>query len=499
MKYICNLHKSIESHYNNNAFYIDNTFYTYEDLTLEISKIRLVISNSVNDNIKQIGLITHDDLQTYAAIIAFWLEGKTYIPINPDHPLDRNLEILNSLETSFIFDSIGNANFPNFKTISTLKTKKVAVNLVPKTVSSSDIAYILFTSGSTGKPKGVPISYSNLNAFIEAINHDNEFKLFASDKCLQMFELTFDFSVVSYIFPLLTGACVYTVPRNSIKYFYIYKLIKTHKLTVLSLVPSIIHYLKPYFDEIYASEVRYCSFGGGALYNDIIEDWNKCIPNATSFNYYGPTENTIYSSYYKLNKHANSNITHNGVISIGKPLNNITYIIIDKDKNEVDIGNSGELALSSKQLTPGYWKNKTKNQDSFFTKLIDSKPIRFYKTGDLCYIDSSNNYMYLGRIDFQVKIRGFRIELPEVEYHAKSHCHKKLNMVAIDIINTLGNAELALAIESEPFNPVEIINNMKAKMPEYMVPMHVQFIKEFPYNTNGKIDRKKIRSYFNIK
>ncbi len=498
MNYINNIAKSIEKHSNKNAFCINNTFFTYADFAYEISKIRNVVSESVSDSEKLIGLIINDDIKTYAAIIAFWLEGKAYVPINPEHPNDRNIEILNSLGSKYIYDSFEKATFLGFTILISPTTKKTPINLIPKRVSDKDLAYILFTSGSTGKPKGVPIKFNNVNEFIEAINFDGEFKLNSSDKCLQMFELTFDFSVVSYIFPLLEGACIYTVPRHSIKYLYIYKLIRTHHLTVLSLVPSIIHYLKPYFNEINTPEVRYCSFGGGALYNDIIEDWIKCIPNSKTFNYYGPTENTIYSSYYKLNEKSELNTTYNGVITIGKPLNNITYIIINKNNQEVSDGETGELALASGQLTPGYWKNKKRNSDSFFNKTINSQNLRFYKTGDLCFKDSFGNYMYLGRIDFQVKIRGFRIELSEVEYHAKVNCDEKVNMIAIDIYNDLGNAELALAIESEAFDTNEITNYMKTKMPDYMVPAHIKFLKEFPYNNNGKIDREKLRTNFNI-
>lgn len=496
MEFIHILQQTIEKYPENNAFYIDGRFYTYRDLAISISGIRSAINNTVKESDKIIGLITNNDLETYAAIIAFWLEGKAYLPINPDHPVKRNNEILYSTKSTYVFDSQEKAKFSRCKLIKYTELTHTPIHLFPKPINSDDLAYILFTSGSTGAPKGVPISLKNLNSFVEAINFDNEFKLVPSDKCLQMFELTFDFSVVSFIFPLLAGACIYTVPRNSIKYFHVYKLIKNHKLTVISLVPSIIHYLRPYFNEINAPEVRYCSFGGGALYNNIIKEWSKCIPNCKTFNYYGPTENTIYSSYYKLNKDSNLNKVHNDVITIGKPLNNISYLIIDDNNNEVPIGTTGELAMASLQLTPGYWNNDDKNKTAFFIKNINGNPIRYYKSGDLCFKNTDGNYMYLGRIDFQVKIRGYRIELSEIEFHAKSK--SKVNMVAIDINNKLGNAELGLAIESEPFDTELIFEHMKAKMPSYMIPMHVKFIKEFPHNINGKIDRKKLRTYFDI-
>lgn len=501
MKYINHLKEAIEKHHNNNAFCIQDTFFTYHELATEVSIIRLGISATVKDSDKIIGLILNDDLKTYAAIIALWLEGKAYLPINPEHPDKRNKTILSATGASFIFDSTNSVTLEGFITLPNENSKATIINLSPKQTSSEDLAYILFTSGSTGEPKGVPITHGNLNAYINAINYDGEFKLEETDRCLQMFELTFDFSVVSYIFPLLAGSCIYTVPRNSIKYFYIFKLMQNYKLTVLSLVPSIIHYLKPYFSEINATEVRYCSFGGGALYNDIIEEWYKCIPNGIMFNYYGPTENTIYSSAYKIEKDCSKNITHNGIISIGKPLNDVNYFIVDKNFNEVPDGTTGELVLASPQLTPGYWKNPKKNKEAFFFKTFnhhDKNKLRFYRTGDLCFKQETGHYMYLGRIDFQVKIRGFRIELSEVEFHAKAKAKEKVNMVAIDVLNHLGNAELALAIESEAFNTEAIENNMKAYLPDYMIPDHIKFIKEFPYNTNGKIDRNQLRNHFNI-
>lgn len=498
MEFIKAIHESLSKHANNNALCINNIFYSYKDFNIEVSKIRIAIQNTIKDSEKLIGLVANDDMQTYAAIIAFWIEGKAYLPINPEHPKSRNQTIINSTEVKYIYDSTKKINFNNVNQISDQQISETKFNLSLKPVKKNDLAYIIFTSGSTGTPKGVPITYNNLNEYINAINYSNEFKLEKEDKCLQMFELTFDFSVVSYIFPLLAGACIYTVPRNSIKYFYIYKLIQKHSLTVLSLVPSIIHYLRPYFSEINAPQVRYCSFGGGALYNNIIDDWHKCLPNSKIFNYYGPTENTIYSSYYTINKDCTLNKTYNDIISIGKPLNNTTYIIIDGTNNEVNEGETGELALSSGQLTPGYWRNKEKNRESFFLKKVNNKTLRFYKTGDLCFKDKTGNYMYIGRIDFQVKIRGFRIELSEVEFHAKAKSTKKVNMVALDVYNKLGNAELGLAIESEPFETKGIFEYMKSKMPSYMIPMHVKFIKEFPHSINGKINRKELKKHFNI-
>ncbi|ALJ04039.1 AMP-dependent synthetase [Pseudalgibacter alginicilyticus] len=501
MEFIKALQKSLIKHAEREAFCINNVFYTYSDFNLEISKIRVAIQNNTKKTDTLIGLVTNDDIYTYASIVALWLEGKAYVPVNPEVPLDRNTHILQSINTHFIIDSskISNYNNLNLTVINPTEGEiPCKINLCPvANIHSEDLAYILFTSGSTGVPKGVSITFKNVNGFVNAINEDPGFELMPTDKCLQMFELTFDMSVVSYLMPLLSGASIYTIPSKAIKYFQVYKLLKEYKLTVLTLVASIIHYLRPYFKEINETQVRYCSFAGGALHDDIASEWSDCIPNSKIYNYYGPTETTIYSGFYLYEKQNNTK-AHNGIISIGKPMGDLKYMVVNENNEEVPLKTTGELCISGSQVTPGYWNNPELNNTVFFSVDDNGTPLIYYKTGDLCFKDHEGDYLYVGRADFQVKIRGYRVELSEIEFHAKVKAPIKVNMVAIDIENNLGNAELGLAIESTPFNTDEIFEYMKTKLPNYMIPMHVEFIKEFPHSINGKIDRKALRTHFKI-
>ncbi len=496
MNLIEKLYNSLYTNTTSKAFYINEVFYTYKQLQQVVENIRYNIQQQINDSVKLIGLVTNNDLETYAAILALWFEGKGYVPLNSNNPIERNKHILELTDVIHIIDSSEHSNYSEYQVIKSKYLESITFTLKLPHVNLKDLAYVLFTSGSTGTPKGVPISFYNLNSFVTAIDKDSNFRIVNTDRCLQMFELTFDMSVVSYLLPLLEGACIYTIPQKAIKYFYVFKLIKEQKLTVLTLVASIIHYLKPYFEEINAPDVRFCSFAGGSLYTDIASQWSSCIPNCKIFNYYGPTETTIYSGYYPYNKHTHTK-SHNGIISIGTPMGDLNYIIVDHRNNELPIGKTGELCISGGQVTSGYWKNETRNKTSFFIKMVDNRNQRFYKTGDLCYKDKDGNFMYIGRSDFQVKIRGFRVELAEIEHHAKT-ISKKVNIIALDVINKLGNAELALAIEGKPFDDTDMISYMKTKMPDYMIPTHIKYIEELPHNMNGKVDRKTLKTYFKL-
>jgi len=499
MDFILKTAESIKNHNANNVLCINNVFYTYNQFALEISKIREALKNQVEDSEKLIGLVTNDDLQTYASIVALWLEGKAYIPVNPATPIERNIKIFTSTETNYILDSSEETLYKNkYSVINPRLLEDTDINLKLGKINPDDLAYILFTSGTTGEPKGVPITFNNVNGLVNAIEAEKSFNLLDTDKCLQMFELTFDFSVVAYLFPLLSGACIYTIPKNVIKYFYIFKLMKEEGLTVLTMVPSIINYLRPYFPEINVESVRYCSFGGGALHSDIAAEWSNCLPNCKIFNYYGPTEFTVYSGFYPYNKDTDTK-SHNGIIAIGTPQEGTKYLLVDESNNEVQIGEKGELCLAGEQITPGYWKNPEKNKQSFFYKKENGIEERYYKTGDLCIKDNEGDYLYVARADFQVKIRGYRVELAEIEFHAKAKSDKKVTMIALDLLNGLGNSELGLAIEGEPFDTNDIINHMKSVMPDYMVPAHIEFIKDFPHNINGKVDRKILKKSFKLK
>ena len=109
-------------------------------------------------------------------------------------------------------------------------------------------AYIIFTSGSTGEPKGVPISRRNLNAFYTAY-HRLDWQLDENDQMLQMFELTFDVSIVSFLYPLTLGACIYTVSPEGVKYINVIETLEKYDLTFAAVAPSLLQLLRPYFPD----------------------------------------------------------------------------------------------------------------------------------------------------------------------------------------------------------------------------------------------------------
>lgn len=470
-----------------NAFFINKRYFTYEELAQCISKIRKSLRNIPDTHI---GLVANDDVETYASIFALWLEGKCYVPLHPHQPLERCLNIISQVEMHTILDSGKESRYTGQHVIMTSQLIFDGYDYqIDRHFDDSTDAYLLFTSGSTGKPKGVPLTRGCLSAFVDSF-FDLGYHLNEHDRCLQMFDLTFDLSVQSYLIPMLVGACAYTVPSDSVKYMAVFELIDEQHITFALMVPSIIHYMRPYMDEITAGDMRYSIFCGEALYQDDVEAWSHSVPNARIDNLYGPTECTIYCTAYHYSR-TEANKEVNGALCIGKAMKHTGCMIADEQGREVPAMTRGELCLSGEQLTCGYWKNPEKNAEAFFMK----DGIRYYRTGDSCTMDADGDILYYGRIDFQVKIQGYRIELGEIEECARQFLGGKYNAIAVVAKDATGNDSIALCIEGEKDSPSPLIDHLKSKLPDYMIPASVCYLPNLPQNANGKIDRKQISEY----
>lgn len=477
----------------NQAFHINEKNYSYSLFFNVVEQVYNVVAPISED---LICLYVADDIRTYASIIALWLCGKTYIPLNPSQPKGRHVEVVKSVKSKYILSSDDNYEMDDKVIIKTSSfqlegyQRKNSIKLVE--VNDTTLAYIIFTSGSTGKPKGVPITRGNVAAFLDSMNHIG-LDITPADRCLQPFDLTFDFSVSSFLIPLVKGASIYTIPDKVVKFTYIVELLEEYHLTVLQMVPSMVRNLLPYMDEVDLSSVRYNILCGEALTCKVIRGWHEGNQKMVSYNMYGPTEDTVFCTYYKITEDNITNLlANNDVVSIGKTYANSGLLLLDNNDQIIAESNvEGELCLSGAQLTIGYWENEIDN----CTKFFEVNGTRYYRTGDLCYYGKDNNLMFVGRKDFQVKINGFRVELDEIE-----NCYSIISggkfSVVLPFANAQGNTELAIVIEGQEYDYSRHKATLLRELPVYEVPNKWLFIQKIPLNQNGKVDRKAIKQTF---
>src|SRR6056300_1278595 len=229
MEFLSEIHSNIYNHSNSVWCKIEHTEYTYGDLKSFIELYTPAISQTSGP----IGLVIQDNFETYASIIACWLCGRSYVPIQPNYPDSRIKDIIELSEIQYYLDSSFTAL--QIETLECIKPWANEKTVEAPSVNEHDLAYILFTSGTTGKPKGVPISFGNLQAFISGFFHLG-YDLNTQDKFLQMFELTFDLSVMSFCIPTILGASFYPPSKKLIKPLALYDTLESEAISFALMV-----------------------------------------------------------------------------------------------------------------------------------------------------------------------------------------------------------------------------------------------------------------------
>ncbi len=439
-----------EKHPNKLAIVYDNESVTYKSLLN--SAINLMKKFPTSASKVALVLLDHGhDLSI--AFVATQLAGWTYCPVHPDDPQERIKDISTNTKASCIItDNDRRFSYLDLPIITTAKESCEDEHIQ---LTDAEISYMISTSGTTGKPKTIAI-FSHSLAHVCRVMIDEKYYE-PDDKILQMSRCTFDVHIIEIAGAFSAGATLVCFDRK--KFFdarYIIDTVAKHQVTCIPIVPSVAETILAACESQNLPEqlisVQKWHFAGEALHANTIEK----IRNLGSFtfrNFYGPAETTIYSSCFTIKEQTT------GSIPIGKPLPGYTFSISE-----------GELVIGGKGVMRGYVNNGKLEGD--------------YYTGDLVLVDSNGDYKYVGRNDTQVKIRGQRLELSAVEdaiYHNKSL--EKVVVVKQD------EELVAFCIPKRDVSRSELTATCADFLPQFMIPTRWIFVKEFPLNSNGKVDR----------
>ncbi|MEM7712852.1 MAG: amino acid adenylation domain-containing protein [Cyanobacteria bacterium P01_A01_bin.68] len=383
--------------------------------------------------------------------------------------------------------------------------KQSSENL-PVQTNPENLAYIIYTSGSTGKPKGVQIMHKSLVNCLESMQQKPG--LLESDVFLSVTTLSFDIAALELYLPLITGARLVIVSREiSADSIELIQSIEEKQATIMQATPATWRLLLAAGWKGNQQLKILC--GGEAL--DINVAAYLLKGSKELWNLYGPTEATIWSSVAQCRDSHNVSTS----VSIGKPINNTQFYVLDDYLKPVPIGVPGELYIGGAGLAKGYLNKPELTAEKFIDNplngktsplsplLISARGIRqhgvrltdldeihkLYKTGDLVRYLPDGNLEYLGRIDYQVKLRGFRIELGEVEVTLMQHPEVKQAVVTL-LKNQDDEKLIAYLISSSEVSQTDLRQFLQNKLPAYMIPSNYIILEEFPLTPNRKIDRK---------
>jgi amino acid adenylation domain-containing protein len=430
-------------------------------------------------------------ISAYAGILAARLSGHAYVPLNVNHPCERNATILrNSAAGRVVCGELAAEKLRDILQVASTGSDSPSIidcgdkknTYAPATTSAgkqwtsgreqslTDLAYILFTSGSTGQPKGVPIRNRELEAYLRVAGPLVDVQ--PDDRFSQTFDLTFDLSVHDLFVCWENGATLVVPSEKELRMPSAY--IKERAITCWFSVPSLAYQVRLQEDLVAGAfpRLRHSLFCGEALPTLVAMEWAQAAPNSIVENWYGPTEATIACSRYVITDEPIADDT----VPIGKAFPGMELLIRD-----------GELLLVGEQVASGYLNDPEKTAASFIT-LPDGRAA--YRSGDRAALGDDGNVRFLGRVDNQVKVRGYRIELGEIEAALRA-ASSGLNAVALA---WPGGTEIATsviaALETDAADTAAIRKQLAKKLPDYMLPSMIFCVAEFPKNASGKMDRK---------
>ena len=342
---------SVNKHRHNRALWVNDRYYSYDELNFYSDKYIEVLSRYQNQNVC---ILLEKNIFCYGAILALFKDGRTYVPLNIKYSDYRNTQIVNHSKAQVLITEkrfaskvariISPENRSSTEVIfsedcfksshndySSSRDKHVETPQVDifKNHKKDYICYLLFTSGTTGEPKGVPISSNNLVSYLENISL--QYVINQSDRLTQHFDLTFDLSVHDIFVSWINGSCLYVCPnRGTINPTFF---VRKHKITIWFSVPSLGVYMqkmKQLKGNVFPS-LRQTFFCGEALPVSLVKQWLLAAPNSKIYNLYGPTESTIAILNYKWEDDTSENECVNGIVPIGKPFRGQSAKIIEGD------------------------------------------------------------------------------------------------------------------------------------------------------------------------
>ncbi|WP_428231991.1 amino acid adenylation domain-containing protein [Flavobacterium sp.] len=447
------------------ALICDNKSFTYKELDeLSNSLSHYLLSNYNLETEDLVGVKLDRSEWLLISLLAVLKAGCAYVPIDPNYPAQRIAYIEEDSKCKVTIDE---AFLSAFKA-----SDRIATSLPEVSFNADNLAYIIYTSGSTGKPKGVMITHKNASFMLHWSQRefsDTDFDLLyaGTSHC-------FDLSVYELFYPLSIGKQIRLLPNG----LSIGDYLDQDKKVLINTVPSVIHNLID----------KGISFANAVGINLAGEAFPVSIANhfkdsgIALRNLYGPSEDTTYSSYYRVEG------SYESSVPIGKAIDNTQFYILSDALALQPVGIIGEICISGDGLSRGYLYQPELTAEKFIENPF-SESGKLYKTGDLGKWLPDGTIACLGRKDSQVKIRGYRIELGEIEQVLESQEGIEQCVVVTAMVQG-EQVIVSYLVSTGAVDRNQLRLSLGRELPEYMLPGYYVSLEALPLTPNGKIDKK---------
>jgi len=363
------------------------------------------------------------------------------------------------------------------------------VSRLPCPATSADLAYAIHTSGSTGEPRLVAIEHHSV---VNLITHATTSLLKAADLSLVPFTASLGFdSFVHQLFTtlwhggsLLHGRDIFSLVASPLG----------SQITSIGGTPSIIHDLLQRMP--LPPAVRVVQLGGEMIPAALIAMLRRSASLRQAYNYYGPTETTIYATVMPLLGPAGTDgdCVNVGAV-IGHPVPNVAVSIRDEQGHMVPDGEAGEIWIAGAGVARGYLPADLSDNTAFRRFKDRAGPdVRAYCTGDRGRRLANGALEFLGRIDEQWKVLGKRVEAGEIESRLTALPEIRSAAVVLRAGADSRPRIVAHVVADHDVTLASIRESLRQWLPTAMLPTQLVVHNRLPLAATGKIDRAILRA-----
>lgn len=414
-------------------------------------------------------------------MLAVLKAGGAYVPLDPAYPAERLDYMLKDCQPRALLFGRERAAaltpIPDVQMVLLGAEPPAAPPVEPVSDTPQQLAYVIYTSGSTGKPKGVMVEHRQLVSLIDW--HVRAFGLTRGTRSSSLAGVGFD-AAAWEIWPTLCSGGTLLLPTveagdpQALLTWW-----GSQELDVSFLPTPLAHHA--FAHGISPRRLRYLLVGGDRL--------SQLPPDAafTVVNNYGPTETTVVAT-------SGTVTPDDGVLHIGRPIDNTRVYILDAQRRLVPRGVTGEIYIGGAGVARGYLGQPALSEERFLPDPFGADDARMYRSGDLGRWLPDGRIEFLGRNDSQVKIRGFRIELGEIEARLRE---QPMVREAVVVARRDRAQELQLVAYVTMDSDSELSSEqlgawLRASLPEYMVPRAFVRLGTLPLTPHGKIDQRQL-------
>ncbi|HEX5120927.1 MAG TPA: amino acid adenylation domain-containing protein [Pseudonocardiaceae bacterium] len=432
-----------------------------------------------------VGICADRSPELIIALVAIVKCGCAYLPFDRSWPDERLHGVFLRAACRLVLTDRPaelSGRFPDRRIVPLTRLWHTAAGPGPTTPGRpDDIAYINFTSGSTGQPKGVPITHRA----VARLTHGSRYARLDRDTVLlHMAPVHFDAATFEIWGALLCGGTCVLYPATLPRISELGRLLRENRVTVVFLTTALFNVILDEAPEILDTVPTVLTGGEAHSLTHMDRAVRRYGPDKV-VSVYGPTECTTFATYHPVRRLDPAL----PALPIGLPIQNTRLYLVADDRLCAP-GEPGEICLAGPGLTPGYLGMPDATRTSFADREIGGVAERLYRTGDRGYLLDDGNVVFQGRLDDQVKINGHRIELGEIAHFLDRHPDVRQCFVTVTADPAGQRSLVAFVVPDGPgCTPQAIRDQLRVRLPEYMVPATIVLRDSLPLSGTGKVDR----------